>query len=313
MDGCPAGDRVCGELSSKGVCVPPSTATTASITYVTVRPSRPLQGTARLAENDHDDVSLVTSLHSGLMSATFDDLEELGIWLRLISVDVEELVCNPKERCVLYFVIAYDAASRVICGGASVELYKESGFGLVAYLAVDPSFRQQGIAKRLMELADGVTASESLKWLRRPRQDFVILVSQARDEGESQHRVQLPVVELNQKTTFLAEEFDPLLRQRIWSSVGFQPINFTIVCPGRLRGHRHSIAVRHFSPNDGESCGYPKERLESFLVDLFSGILAEEGNFTDSNNEISAMVTELRSAGNGVDERTLQIGSKWWL
>lgn len=129
---------------------------------------------------------------------------QLGI--NLYALETRDAVDTPAAK---YRVLA----------GAARELYADSGCSLISYIVVSPLLRGRGIAFKIVQRAvDELTLS-----LSRPLNALFIEVAQARDAVEGR--------------------FDASARQRIWDKMGFTPLDFDLVHPGRLKGGRYHIAA----------------------------------------------------------------------
>lgn len=273
-----------------------------SIEFVVVTPDPNNETNGRL--------KLVEQLHGDLMLRTFDDLEEVDIWKRISLTAPRDLAANDREYAMMAFVVATcprsllddkaepskSAGERVVCGGVSVEIYKKSRWGFLGYLSVEPACRNMGIARNLVLLGQQVADKMCRENLSAPMKHFAMLVAQGRDEHD------------DKKGSYLCDAFDPLIRQQIWTKMGFLPLALDIVCPGRLKGHRHQLAVQHDLLRGAVETTFPSEEALEFLEDLFSGILAEEGNTTDKQGEIAALRKQLLEGPPDVP-----CGSTMWL
>lgn len=284
---------------------------------------------ASAAVSSHDDktnMDIVRELHGGILTETFEDLEELELWEKLLRTaapddavapagekKVEGETATPNEEQssaptvggILFFVVvAVDSASGAVVGGASCELY--TAFGIMTYLAVKEQYRRRGITTQITLLANETFRNLAAAERAVPLQYSCILVVHASDESaDEQHN------------------FDPKLRQRIWSKLGFWPVDTGLVMPGRLGrlcSQRHQLCIfrpcdveaapgvaqllvaapprdddaKEWGPSLSKGFSLPLDVVVTFVEELFSCILRDEGNFSDQNGEIEHCIAELK-------------------
>lgn len=71
--------------------------------------------------------------------------EDPGYWLGLLGADPYPAPPQPKIEVIL--LVADDGA---VAGGATIELYRTAGCGLLTYLSIHADRRSQGLGKRLV-------------------------------------------------------------------------------------------------------------------------------------------------------------------
>jgi GNAT superfamily N-acetyltransferase len=105
---------------------------------------------------EHQDESLLQAAYRDLYVPSFpmtDEAEDPSVWRPLLWGEVP-----PPPKPILRVLVAgrelRNAASRVLAGFVFTEAFRESGCGLLTYLAVAPSFRGQGVAARLLAEAE---------------------------------------------------------------------------------------------------------------------------------------------------------------
>ena len=110
---------------------------------------------------DRKDESLLRAVHDDLYVRSFpleEERETLEYWLSALWGDGA-----AADRIRVHALVAGtdlgDPRKREVAGLAFSELYRESGCGLLSYLAVDSRFRRRGVARDLV--------NETLVTLRR--------------------------------------------------------------------------------------------------------------------------------------------------
>lgn len=104
-------------------------------------------------------------------------------------------------------------------------------------------------------------------------------------------------IEVLQKRDAIDGKFDAAARQKIWDKMGFVPLDFDLIHPGRLRGGRYQLAV--YNPRPRGTTAPPEPRLPSeqgfsvavlrdFLKGLFTGIFIAEMEVEDDESHAIA-------------------------
>lgn len=206
-----------------------------------------------------------------------NELEEVEVWHRRI-----EDAGKTAPYCQS-FLLATDAEDGpdgwpTVLAGSARELYRDCGCVFVSYVVVAASLRGQGVARRMM-----VDSFEALsRSLGRPLSALFADIAQVRDHSD-----------LNRHA------FSAAARQEVWRRIGFVPLNFDLVFPGRLRGGRYHLAllshptlgdsrknVADDSHAETELSGVSATTLRQFVTGLFRGILMEECEDDASLNDI---------------------------
>jgi GNAT superfamily N-acetyltransferase len=102
---------------------------------------------------EHRDESLLRAVHDGLYVRSFplvEERESLEYWLSSLWGEAAAAGRISAHALVTGSEL-HDPERRRVAGLAFSELYRESGCGLLSYLAVDSGFRRRGVARDLVE------------------------------------------------------------------------------------------------------------------------------------------------------------------
>ena len=237
-------------------------------------------------------LDLLEHAHAHLMAEAFPHgLEEFAIWRRLLDED------PTSARYHLSFGVALREQQEGhgdgfcspivdLVGLAVVEHYKMSQTLWLGYIAVDPLWRGQGIAKRLVRFCHEQLMNGTIRQDERPIQ-FILC---AKRSGNDEHDV-------------VPSE----LRHKLYRSLGFVPLDFDFYDCGRLReSHPSALAVCRPPELDDGTGRYPGMRIVKFIEDLYSGILEEEGKVV--TDELDPYIRLLERSADGA----FSIGHRFW-
>jgi len=178
------------------------------------------------------------------------ELEEFEVWQRIL------LDGGESARYVMAVALVVRNSDNKVMGGAALELYRDCSCGLMSYIAVHEDMRGRGVAAALTKYSFEHLSAMCQERLDKPLNALFIEVLQHRDNIEG--------------------KFDAKVRQNIWKKLGFVPLDFDLVHPGRLQGRRYNLALMSKVHDPTSRSSFPTSVLLSFLNDLFTGILAEE-------------------------------------
>lgn len=289
-----------------------------------------------VANQDDPHQALVSEFYNNIVLKEFarNELEDLDQWIRIIADG------GISARYVLNIGILLRESDQAVVGGIVQELYRESRCGLVSYIAVHECMRGRGCAKFLMDQSFENLRALCQRLFHEEMHAMFIEVVQVRDSGYDHENssygeitprtpasvTSTPPRSSNFKDAITSTEhmsspaprqpelsesyppttFDPAVRQRIWRKMGFVPLHFDLIHPGRMRGHRYTIAfwsVRHSA--DVSVGRFPVPVLLSFLQDFGHGVLEEED--AEDFSELKVYEQQLRGL------QHVPCGSQYWV
>lgn len=239
-----------------------------------------LEWVSATPENAPETWRYVTAFHD-LCASEFDadEVEELATWKQRMADGGRRGPCRQSFTFLVDIDGTTDDRPRVLAGIAR-ELYPTSGCALISYIIVSPLLRGRGIALKLIQRSEVELSFD----LGQPLTALFADIAQVRD---AHHEA----------------GFDPATRQEVWRRLGFVPLRFDLVFPGRMRSggryhlamfvgkpateetalkaahpnhHRQSLPL-HNTPRHHASCsdGSPIliNTLKCFLLDVFVTVL----------------------------------------
>jgi ribosomal protein S18 acetylase RimI-like enzyme len=170
---------------------------------------------------DRRDEDLLRVVHDGLYATSFpleEEREGLVYWLTALW-GVGQDGRGPSVHALVAGTDLSEPSERRIAGLAFVELYLESGCGLLSYVAVDPDFRRVGLGRELV--------TRGLEVLRRD----------ADEQGKPLRAVFAEVHDPDAAAESPREEvMDPTERVSFFAKLGGRRIPIPYVQPALARG-----------------------------------------------------------------------------
>jgi GNAT superfamily N-acetyltransferase len=224
------------------------------------------------------DESLLRAVHDGLYVRSFplaEERESLEYWLSALWGDAA-----AADRISVHGLVTGlhldDPDRRQIAGLAFSELYRESGCGLLSYLAVDAGFRRRGVARELVQ--------RTLETLRRD----------AAERGAALPAVFGEIHDPDREGDLgPSDVIDPRERASFFAKLGARCVPIRYVQPAlsdngdRARGLQLVVLG---AAGDGRTV--PAAAVRAFLVDLYT---QSEGPPRPDDREFRTMVDELDS------------------
>jgi GNAT superfamily N-acetyltransferase len=224
------------------------------------------------------DESLLRAVHDDLYVRSFpleEERETLDYWLSALWGDGA-----AADRIRAHALVAgtdlEDPRKRQIAGLAFSELYRESGCGLLSYLAVDPHFRRGGVARKLVD--------RTLETLRRDTEEQGATLAAVFAEIHDPDAVE----QLRHD-----DVMDPAERASVFAKLGARRVPIRYVQPALDENGQRARALQLVVLGcAGELRSLPAAAVREFLVGLYT---ASEGPPAADDAEFKGMVDGLGS------------------
>lgn len=242
-----------------------------------------------------DDGSELLDLHDfpneALLARVYRDLYQPNFSLPEEREDLDQYRTRlfgpaaPPPQPQTHFVVCgrglHDAAACELHGFVIFEHYRQSGCGLVTFLAVAPDQRGQGVGRRLMAQARQTLAQSPNDLGDR---DLQAIFAEAHDPA----RVDLA-----------HEPIDPVARLRILSRLGAQVVPFRYVQPELRPGagpSRNLLFLAFPLGAEAGACTVPSSALRAFLFEFHQALGVAEP-FQDA--DFVAMLASIEASVHG--------------
>jgi GNAT superfamily N-acetyltransferase len=225
---------------------------------------------------DRRDEELLRVLHDGLYVTSFpleDEREGLDYW-RTALWGGGQGGHGPSVHALVAGTDLGEPGRRRIAGFAFVELYLESGCGLLSYLAVDPNSRRAGHGRELVR--------RGLETLRRD----------AEDRGKPLRAVFAEVHDPDAaKQNARDEVMDPTERVSFFAKLGGRHIPIPYVQPALAQGRNRARGLQLIVFCSEDKKGWlPSAVVRDFVAELYE---LSEGNPSPRDREFRAMTSAL--------------------
>lgn len=151
-------------------------------------------------------------------------------------------------------IIIIKTDNEIVSGGLIVDWYKDCQTVHLTYLIVNPNFRNQGIAKSLIN--EGI--KEIIDWIER----------------EKKIKIKNVFFESNNPSKTLNDNFDPTLRLKIFTKLGAKLIDFPYVQPplDEKKDQVENLFLLSFTQFNAGGDKIPGKEIQCFLLDFYKGL-----------------------------------------